>query len=57
MLWERHPGCSVFISFSDNCHTIVMQLYAIILTNSDFFSIYQEFDSRLTIFKRSFIFV
>lgn len=56
MLWERHPGCSVFISFSDNCHTIVMQLYAIILTNSDFFSIYQEIDSRLTIFKPSFIF-
>ena len=38
---DRHPGKSVFISFSDKCHTIVMQLYVKILTNLDFLSIYQ----------------
>ena len=28
---ERHPGKSVFISFSDNCHTTVMQEYVLFL--------------------------
>ena len=57
MLWERHPGFSVFISFSDKCHTIVMQLYVKILTNIDFRSIYQQKNCGIQAnFKSTFIF-
>lgn len=57
MLWERHPGFSVFISFSDKCHTIVMQLYVKILTNLDLRSIYRQKNcDRQVNFKPTFIF-